>query len=981
MQAYAQIQLDPDSGSKFEKIFATPTPMAGSTSAKLSDVPVMSDHVTARGSNRELTISTWNTQCHHIPTSFGYRNEAAIVVHAGRPERAPRVSILTDGALSQVVGKINSLNALQHSQMLHGTGRYITTTGLHLRTKPPGHGCRSSTYSDCQATAIAKAFDEGRSVSEPPMDMVGDSDTGEVRAARAGPSSQQEPNVCEVGANAAPPAKRNTALVVPIRAVRSVAMQFAGYKPSVPPKSPGMVAMESYASNNDRASTQPYLSVARSALPRDAPSIQELISYAASYNVSHVDTIPALRGILYAYPRHQDLWTVDSFDRRFVRRQDHATRGNVVYRIRQAGEAERVRVRIAAVTLPAFACHLRNLDPGMAAVGEDGVNLQGMDSDWTVVPIDSGMVGQPWLLEYLLIFTSTELWAGRLSVMSQANYLSGENANERGYTTGMPAAHQVHIPGPKKLLLVLTDENTFSQATNLTLPGLGDIEVYRGVRNAPGVAAFAGFWHDIQQHLYGLWTDATYEQSCQNMIRCLQMVESQLCRTMAFHLAVSLAAEIACTLPESPRLHGQGDGQYLDEAGGLWTLGPHNFNARRPRHSSSDLNAGDIAAINIRIRRLLHGFNFGSVSPLQVHALSYTTLANENIIVDGAYVGEATYWQHPVPEHLVEQYQCNVANSVFRVLNVMGLIVKDDYRFTFPTYSGLQNTVTQHAVLLSLSLGLMLAKSDVTRRAWSGLGVNEAPISQTPIRELVKKTCHGLLIPLNIDAHMARTINGHFTINNEIDTYYGINAENEQWGVSICMPYPAFLQWADKDQISLSHNLTHADGVITAELELPHLVIDHHNSHATTWVAGTLDTFSYLPTCFLDYQRAIPFSLHMSIEDWQSCTALPNDLLPAPSGFMSNLMVVGLKHHYRHVASPGQALVVNKYAQRTSADMWSVSKLVYPDPVELSFLRPGAKVDIEKLKEPASIVQKILEPPRVEEIAAQPQIPGTGSQP
>lgn len=983
MQAYAQIVVDPEAGSKFEQVFTSPTPMSGSTSANLSDLPVMSDHATARGSNRELTITTWNSQCHHIPTAFGIRTVVGGQREVRRPERPPRVTILSDGALNQVVGKMQSLNAVQHSQLVHGQGRFVTTTGLHLRTKPVGHACRSSVFSDAQASIIAAAFDEGRTTDEPPLDMVGDSDTGEVRATTRGnpsccSSSSQAPEY-DVQGEPTPPAKHAIATVVPIRTVRSVAMQFAGYKQSVPPKSPAMVAMESYASNNDRASTQPYMAAARSALPRDVPSIQELISYAASYNVSHIDTIPILRGILYSYPRHQDLWKADSYDRRFVRRQDHSTRGNVLYRIHQAAQAERVQVRVAAVTLPAFACHLRNLDPGMADVGVNGVNLQGMDTDWTVVPIDSGMIGQPWLLEYLLMFTSTELWAGRLSVLSQARYSEGAAAHQQGYITGMPSAHLVHIPGPKKLLLVLTDENTFSQATNLNLPGLGDIEVYRGVRVAPNVGAFNGFWHDIQNHLYALWTDAGYEQSCQNMVKCLQMAESQLCRTMAFHFAVSLASEIASYLPESPRLHGDDTGNYNDAVGGLWSLGVHNFNQRRPRHTTSDLNAGEIAVVNTRICRLLHGFSFGTVSPLQTHALSYTTLAHEEVMQEGVYMGHATFWHASTPDHVVDQYQCNIANSVYRILNVMHLIVKDDYSFSFPTHGGLQNTVTQHAVLLSLSLGMMLIKSDVTRRAWSGLGVNEAPLSQTPIREMVKKTCHGLLIPLNIDTHMALHINGNFSINNEIDAYYGMDAGNEQWGVSICMPYVSFLQWAAKDNISLTHSIVASDGVITANLESPHLVVDHTNSHAVTWVAGTLDTFSYLPACFLDYQRAVPYMLHMSVEDWQSCTAHSNDLLPAPSGMMSNLMTLGLKHHYRHVTAPGQALVINKYAQRTSAEMWSVSTLVYPDPVELSFLRPGVKEEARKEKTNTK-EQKILEPPRVEEAPAQPQIPGTGTQ-
>lgn len=59
-------------------------------------------------------------------------------------------------------------------------------------------------------------------------------------------------------------------------------------------------------------------------------------------------------------------------------------------------------VRVAAVTLPAFSSHLKNLDPGMAAQGANAVSLSGMDTDWLAVPMSSDMVGCPWLLEYIL---------------------------------------------------------------------------------------------------------------------------------------------------------------------------------------------------------------------------------------------------------------------------------------------------------------------------------------------------------------------------------------------------------------------------------------------------------------------------------------------------------------------------------------------------------------------------------------------------
>ncbi|KAG7295045.1 hypothetical protein JYU34_022515 [Plutella xylostella] len=129
---------------------------------------------------------------------------------------------------------------------------------------------------------------------------------------------------------------------------------------------------------------------------------------------SYGDTAPALRGLLYAYPCAPGAWDYDSFDRRFIRRQKDSTRSSRTVHIHQLAQAERTVVSVAAVTLPALACHIKNLNPLMSAAG--AVPLVSMDTDWTIVPIESGLVGQPWLLKYLLCFTDTSLWAGKVSM-------------------------------------------------------------------------------------------------------------------------------------------------------------------------------------------------------------------------------------------------------------------------------------------------------------------------------------------------------------------------------------------------------------------------------------------------------------------------------------------------------------------------------------------------------------------------------------
>lgn len=186
--------------------------------------------------------------------------------------------------------------------------------------------------------------------------------------------------------------------------------------------------------------------------------------------------------------------------------------------------------------------------------------------------------------------------------------------------TGMPAAHQVHIPGPKKLVLVLVDENTYAQSYTINITGLGDLNVYRGTRIAIGEAAFNTFWVNAQNALYGLFTNEAYLGSSQNMVLALQYMESNLCTSMAFQTAVSLAAELASYIPELPKLFGDERGNYDDELGGGWTIGGHRFSPRHPYHTTSNIDVGKEEDVRVRLRRLLHGYAFASVSPIQQHS-------------------------------------------------------------------------------------------------------------------------------------------------------------------------------------------------------------------------------------------------------------------------------------------------------------------------------------------------------------------------
>lgn len=116
---------------------------------------------------------------------------------------------------------------------------------------------RSSTFSEAHARNIAHAYDTGRQTDEAAPGLY-EVDRSECVAGPSAPPTPDPPPQ---------PAKHGKMTVVPVRTVRTVAMAFKGFSETKPPKSASLIAIESYATNSDRAATQPYISAARGVWP------------------------------------------------------------------------------------------------------------------------------------------------------------------------------------------------------------------------------------------------------------------------------------------------------------------------------------------------------------------------------------------------------------------------------------------------------------------------------------------------------------------------------------------------------------------------------------------------------------------------------------------------------------------------------------------------------------------------------------------
>ncbi|KPJ17408.1 hypothetical protein RR48_08594 [Papilio machaon] len=370
---------------------------------------------------------------------------------------------LQGGALQQVLDLTTYFTPKQ-LLLINSNRLWITKKGELLDKLGPGISYRSSPLSSAEAAAIAERFGAPASSSS---DEYEDAISSSIADAMAEPTpSTSTPNRGQTIAAPLPPepACRSKISVIPCVSVKSQRASFQAGTPTTPPKSKICIALEAHMAES-KTSTQPLVNLVMSPHARDISAVQLLLSFMSVSNASHIDTVPVLRRLLYVYGHPDNVYRLDKLPNHFVRREDltHTPTYTTYVQPRDQG---RHNINVMCCTLDAFASHIKGRDVGMA--NRWPVSL--MDNKWTAVPITSDMVIESWITEYTLTFLTSEIWAGRLSRRSNHVHRGvGGNMENTSYTT-IPKAHNVHIPGPTELVLVLVDESI--TVANRTVPML-----------------------------------------------------------------------------------------------------------------------------------------------------------------------------------------------------------------------------------------------------------------------------------------------------------------------------------------------------------------------------------------------------------------------------------------------------------------------------------------------------------------------------
>lgn len=193
----------------------------------------------------------------------------------------------------------------------------------------------------------------------------------------------------------------------------------------------------------------------------------------------------------------------------------------------------------ASHILPAFTALLKGTDTHLSTQ----FPMQQIDDTWTAVSITSDMVAKTWLQEYILCFLDSRMWVGRLLMLRRTHHRAEAGPSRPTAFTIIPNSYKIFVPGPRKVLLILLDENGIAINTTTPIQRPNDEQLLR----VPYTEA--NYYHHISEQMAGLLDD--YAMSAIRMCQALERIETNLCVDMAFQLDFTIAAELFASMPES----------------------------------------------------------------------------------------------------------------------------------------------------------------------------------------------------------------------------------------------------------------------------------------------------------------------------------------------------------------------------------------------------------------------------------------------
>ncbi|CAG4958721.1 unnamed protein product [Parnassius apollo] len=280
-----------------------------------------------------------------------------------------------------------------------------------------------------------------------------------------------------------------------------------------------------------------------------------------------------------------------------------------------------------------------------------------------------------------------------------------------------------------------------------------------------------------------------------DIITAVNEIESKLAIDGVARQACSVAAELHGAQYPPVMVPAESDRYRDDEAVcGGWVLDgdpePRLYPDSRFRASRA-LSEEDTT----HTRRLMVGFNFGTISPLARPFSGETGTIAVNSNLDRIHRGRR--WTHNKPDNHAPAMVLKTMDSMSGVATYMGLVITEDIQSGFTSASGARAWFRMLSMAITLQTSLLFARSDLSLRVWVGYeGDAQDLVTRNTYTQLIKMATNGLCGYIDI----ASMIEPWHAWDEECTAeYYGLDLTTDANWLSY-HPVPALLttQWSRK---------------------------------------------------------------------------------------------------------------------------------------------------------------------------------------
>lgn len=585
---------------------------------------------------------------------------------------------------------------------------------------------------------------------------------------------------------------------------------------------------------------------------------------------------------------------------------------------------------ITAMPLDTFTALANN---SFFATPVPGFSHAGLDNEWVAVPVRSQLIGQSHLLAYISAFLSSELWSGTVNYKYETSAALDAAQRVRSFGTTIPACNSVHIPGPYKVAIILTDETADNVGDRISVAGR-NIPIWRG-RAAVEAVDFSNTWFD------SFWNTANIE----NLRRDLSMAHTEVCNKLAVlntcGVAAAMAAEMYGVLYMGLALD-QKDSEvapdYEQPADGAWTYDGGPLDKSGLVHSQK-FTLDD--ANKYSARRRTTAYNFSAVSP---YHQGPTGIAKTRYVVNDNRI--TVVWSSNDPLYAVPAYCLSSMTSIFRVGTYVGLINTHTTGTAFNGPDGFDHWHHMLSVALSFSTCVFLTNNDLSPREWAGFDDRyNRGHRATILSDLKEDLFQGLVVH-----HIVKDVAASWPEWDEdiIIEYYGIDPyDNVDWLTFSPVPYVQSVQWAEKMGMVYGAANHHSATFRWLGQEYNAIQLTQDAGIHRSRTSGTIDLYRYFPQLSCrEADAGYKYVKHWFDQTSYYSSALVNKSTLCDRSYYESLTLcpqintLGLSY-----TEPTVWYVIGSNYYSSDADFFDirVSKIMWPDPPLLETLWNGAK--------------------------------------